>query len=92
MNFRTPFLSEIRATLALAFPLIIGQLSQMALGVADTLMIGRVGVVELATSAFVNSVLHVPLMLGIGLLIGVSVRVSQARCGTDFISGWGLGY
>ncbi|MBC2603438.1 MATE family efflux transporter [Puniceicoccus vermicola] len=79
MNIRSQFFREIRATLVLAFPLIIGELSQMALGVADTIMIGQVGVVELAASAFVNSVLHLPLMLGFGLLIGVSVRVSQAR-------------
>lgn len=83
MKSQSLFFREGRATLMLAFPLVIGQLSQMALGVADTLMIGRVGVVELAASAFVNSVLHLPLMLGIGLLIGVSVRVSQARGAKD---------
>lgn len=70
---------ECRATLKLAIPLMAGQLSQMLLGLADTLMIGRVGTIELAAVAFANSILHLPLMFGIGLVMAVSVRVSQAR-------------
>lgn len=70
---------ECRATLTLAVPLIAGQLSQMLLGLTDTLMIGRLGTIELAAVAFANSVLHLPLMFGIGLVMAVSVRVSQAR-------------
>lgn len=78
-NKRSDFSNEIAATLKLALPLIAGQVSQMALGLADTFMLGRVGVVELATCALAHSVLHLPFMLGIGLMTAVSVRVSQAR-------------
>jgi len=70
---------EGRATVVLALPLVAGQVSQMLMGVADTLMIGRLGVVPLAASTFANNVLHLPLMFGIGMSIAVSVRVSQAR-------------
>jgi len=70
---------EGRETLRLALPLIVGQLSQMLMGLVDTLMIGRVGVTELAAAAFANTVLHLPLMLGIGMAVAVSIRVSQAR-------------
>lgn len=70
---------EALATIVLAFPLIIGQLSQMLIGVADTLMIGQVGVVPLAAATFANTLIHVPFMFGIGMAIAVSVRVSQAR-------------
>ncbi|MGF1529832.1 MAG: MATE family efflux transporter [Puniceicoccaceae bacterium] len=79
MQGRGRFWVESWQTLILALPLVVGQLSQMALALADTLMIGRVGVEELAACALANSVLHLPLMLGIGLLIAVSVRVAQAR-------------
>lgn len=70
---------ECRPTVRLAVPLIVGQLSQMLMGLTDTLMIGRVGVTELAASAFANNLLYLPLMFGIGMSAAISVRVSQAR-------------
>ena len=70
---------ESRATLVLAVPLMAGQLSQMLMGLIDSAMVGRVGVVPLAAAAFGNSVLGVPMLVGIGLLTSVSVRVAQAH-------------
>ncbi|WP_435893767.1 MATE family efflux transporter [Oceaniferula spumae] len=72
---------EARATLLLALPLMAGQVGQMLMGVADTVMIGKVGVVPLAASTFANTLLMVPLLFGIGLLTSISIRVSQARGG-----------
>ena len=76
-------LREARASVILALPLMIGQVSQMLIGVADTLMIGQIGVVPLAASTFANTVIHLPFMFGIGMAIAVSVRVSQARGAND---------
>ncbi len=70
---------ESRLTLKLALPLMIGQLSQMLLGVADTVMVGHLGVTEMAALTFANSLFHVPFVFGIGLLTGVSVMTSNAR-------------
>jgi multidrug resistance protein, MATE family len=75
--------SESRLTLKLAFPLMIGQLSQMLLGVADTVMIARLGVTELAALTFANSLFHVPFVFGIGLLTAVSVVTSNSRGAGD---------
>jgi MATE family multidrug resistance protein len=72
-------LKELKTTMALAFPMMAGQLSQMLLGLADTLMIGRVGTVELAAAAFVNVLFHIPIILGIAITAAVSVRVSHAH-------------
>ncbi len=72
------FARENRDTLKLALPLIAGQLCQMLMGVADTVMVGRLGVVALGAATFANTLLIVPFVLGIGLLISISVRVSQA--------------
>ncbi|MGZ0657372.1 MATE family efflux transporter [Coraliomargarita sp. W4R53] len=58
--------------------MIAGQLSQMLLGLADTMMIGRVGTVELAAVAFVNSLFFLGFALASGLFAAVSVRVSHA--------------
>lgn len=74
---------ESRLTLRLAMPLMIGQLSQMLLGVADTLMVGQLGVTELAALTFANSLFHVPFVFGIGLLSAVSVFSSNARGADD---------
>jgi MATE family multidrug resistance protein len=76
---RPSFGRECRDTLLLALPLIAGQLSQMLMGVVDTVMVGRLGVVPLGAASFSNNIIAVPWVLGIGLLTSVSVRVSQAR-------------
>lgn len=75
------FWAESRATLLLALPLIAGQVGQMLMGVADTVMIGRVGVVPLAASTFANTLLMVPFLFGVGLLTSISIRVAQGRGG-----------
>jgi len=75
------WVGEARVTFLLALPLIAGQVGQMLMGVADTVMIGKVGVVPLAASTFANTLLMVPLLFGIGLLTSISIRVSQGRGG-----------
>ena len=75
------YLTEAKETLLLALPLIAGQLGQMFIGLADTVMIGRVGTVALAASTFANTLLMVPLLFGVGLLTSVSIRVAKARGG-----------
>ncbi|MGB6221718.1 MATE family efflux transporter [Haloferula sp.] len=82
MNRLSPFQSLLREgkqTGRLALPLVVGQLSHMLMGVVDTVMIGRVGVTELAASAFANTLIYIPMMIGIGMTMAVSIRVSQAR-------------
>lgn len=70
---------EIRKTLCLALPMMAGQLGQMLLGLADTLMIARLGSGELAAAALVNLLFHTSLVLGIGWAAAVSVQVSHAH-------------
>ena len=69
---------EVRPTWALAVPIMSGMVGQTLMGLADTLMVGRVGVVPLAAAALVNAIAHLPLVFAIGLLSAVSVLVSQA--------------
>ena len=80
---RSTLYREGRETVILAIPLIAGQISQMLIMLADTLMLGRVGVVPLAAAAFAGNVLHLPFMLIIGMSVAVSIRVSQARGAED---------
>jgi multidrug resistance protein, MATE family len=70
---------ESRATLLLAIPIIIGQLSQMLMGITDSVMIGRTGTVPLAASSFGGGVFGVFFIVGVGLLVPVSVFASRSR-------------
>jgi len=74
---------EARATWLLALPLIIGQVSQMAMGVVDTVMIGELGVVPLGASSFANNLMLIPFIFSIGVLTSISVRVSQSKGADD---------
>ncbi|MGH8017832.1 MAG: MATE family efflux transporter [Opitutaceae bacterium] len=76
-------LAEARRTLVLAGPIIIGQVGQILMGVTDSVMIGRVGKVPLAASAFANSVFGFAFISGLGLLVPVAVLVSRAHGAND---------
>jgi MATE family multidrug resistance protein len=72
-------LRESRATLLLAIPITIGQLSQMLMGITDSVMVGRIGTVSLAASAFGAGVFNVFFIVGVGLLAPVAVFASRSR-------------
>lgn len=74
---------EARLTAALALPLAAGQVSQIFISLADTLMVGRLGVLPLAAATFANNVLYVPFIFGLGFSMAISIRVSQARGAGD---------
>ncbi|MEX0330793.1 MAG: MATE family efflux transporter [Puniceicoccaceae bacterium] len=80
---RSRYFTELSKTLVLAFPIAAGHVSQMLLGLADTLMIGRVGVVPLAASAFAHSLFHIVFIVGVGLLTAVAVLVAHAHGAGD---------
>jgi MATE family, multidrug efflux pump len=71
-------ISENRRTLALGAPIIAGFVGQMLMGWADTIMVGRVGVIPLAACAFASTVLAVPMVFGFAVLSSVSVCASHA--------------
>ena len=54
-------LPEAKKTLKLAFPIILGEVAQMMLGIIDTAMVGAVGYKQLAAAALVMSVINIPL-------------------------------
>ena len=58
--------------------MIAGQLGQMMMGWADTVMVGRLGVIPLAACAFAVMAVNVFLVFGFGLVSSVSIRVSHA--------------
>lgn len=76
-------LPQAKNTLNLAFPIILGELAQMSLGIIDTAMVGAVGYKQLAAGSLVNSVMNIPFVFGIGITISVSQMVSMAHGRND---------
>ncbi|HEV7345720.1 MAG TPA: MATE family efflux transporter [Devosia sp.] len=71
--------AELRATFALAWPLVIAQLAQTALSTTDVIMMGWLGPDALAAGTLATTFLMPFLLLGIGIVGAVAPLVSQAR-------------
>jgi len=56
----------------------ISQLGQVAVGIADSLMVGRLGTEALAAVALANSIFYVFVLFGIGLAYGMTPLVAEA--------------
>ncbi|MDX1667639.1 MAG: MATE family efflux transporter, partial [Saprospiraceae bacterium] len=75
---------EVKYTLRLGWPIILGNLTQIALGVIDSAMVGAIHSSQLAAAAFVNSIIAVPMILGMGLTMAISPLVATAQGRDDY--------
>ncbi len=73
----------------LGAPLIVGQVGTIVLGFADTLMVGRHSVEELAAASFVNTIMAIVLVFALGFSYGLTPMVGQlyGRGDTESIGG-----
>jgi len=69
---------ELRATFALAVPLALTQLTQMAMGFVDVVMIGRIGPEAMAAGVVGTSVFFALLLVCMGVVMAVNPLVAQA--------------
>ena len=77
---------ELRETLALASPLIVAQLAQMALFTTDAIMMGWLGPKYLGAGMLTVSFLHPFFLFGVGVLSAVAPMVAQAKGAGDAAS------
>lgn len=75
--------NEASQTIKLALPIIIGEITQIALHLIDSAMVGAISYQQLAAAALVINVMNIPFVLGIGMTISVSQMVSLAHGRTD---------
>ncbi|WP_304041194.1 MATE family efflux transporter [Ignavibacterium album] len=68
--------SYIQKTLSLAYPVIIGQLGLIMMGVVDSIMVGELGAVPLAAASLSNSLIFIVLIIAIGNSIAVTPLVA----------------
>ena len=64
--------------IALAVPVVLSELGWTAMGIVDTVMVGRLGPVAIGAVALGNAVCYTPSLFGIGLMLGLDTLVSQA--------------
>jgi len=65
--------------MALAYPVVLAQLGHIMVSVADTMMVGQVGVVPLAAATFAGAFFHVLMLFA----IGVSYAITPLVAATD---------
>ncbi len=64
-------------TLSLAFPVILSNVGQAVVGLADNIMVGQLGAVPLAAASFANIVVNNVLVFGMGMAYGLTPLVGQ---------------
>jgi MATE family multidrug resistance protein len=75
---RGALIAELRAMLALALPVVVSELGWMAMGVVDTMMVGRLGPAAIGGVGIGNVVFWGVAIFGFGLLMGMDTLVSQS--------------
>jgi MATE family multidrug resistance protein len=83
--------AHIKRTLILSYPVMIGQLGFMMMGVIDSVMVGRIGATPLAAASLGNSLTLLIFVIGTGVafavtpLVAISVGAKKPKeCGVYF--------
>lgn len=69
------------ASLKLAYPIMAGQLGQIAVNLADNIMVGRLGAASLAAVSLAHAIFVVFIVIGFGLSYALPPLVSEADGG-----------
>jgi len=85
MTTSTPsrFAADVRAISVLAVPLVGNNLSVIGMQFADTVMAGQLGPRDLAALAVGVGFYHLFLLIGLGMMMGVSPNVAHAYGAND---------
>src|SRR3546814_13011132 len=87
-----PCLAEIKASLALGWPLILTNLAQMALLTTDVILIGRLGAETLAAGSLAISLYQILMIFCMGLvsatipMLSTTLRSEERRVGKEGVS------
>lgn len=84
--------AEARATLVLAGPIVLTNLSQMALALTETALLGRLGTQELAAGMLAASLYFAMLAPALGLALGAAPLQAQIRGHGRLTGGAGRGW
>ncbi|HET8854550.1 MAG TPA: MATE family efflux transporter, partial [Salinimicrobium sp.] len=72
------YTKEFHRNLHIAFPIMLGQLGHVAVGLADNIMVGQLGAAPLAAVSLGNSLVFIALALGIGFSFAITPLIAEA--------------
>jgi len=72
------YLRQSKATLLLAYAVMLSQLGQIMVGVSDSVMVGQLGTAPLAGVSLGNSIFILFLTFGVGISFGITPLVAKA--------------
>jgi MATE family multidrug resistance protein len=72
------YTSEFKKNLAIAYPVMLGQLGHVLVGLADNIMVGQLGAAPLAAVSLANSIIFIALSLGIGFTFAITPLIAEA--------------
>src|SRR5690554_2117631 len=73
-----PWRDEVRATLALAWPIVATNLAQMAIGTTEVVLLGWYSPEAMAAGVLGVNLFYAFMMIGIGIATGCSPMLAQA--------------
>ncbi len=74
----TMFKNDLKKTIHLSLPMIVGQIGQLTMSVADNIMVGRVGTDTLAAAAIGNALFTLVLVVGFGISMAITPLTAMA--------------
>ena len=77
---------HIKENLNLSFPIMIGQLGHITVGVVDSIMIGNVSIPQLGAVSLSTSIFGFILLFCIGLSYGITPLISSKKSDDNYIS------
>ena len=86
MNLKK-YTSEFKYNLELAIPVMIGHLGHVLVGLADNIMVGRLGAAPLAAVSLGNSFVFIAFSLGIGFSLAITPLIAEADGKSDIEKG-----
>lgn len=83
MSIFRRYIADYRNIVGLAFPLLLGQLGNIAVAFADNIMVGHYSTDALASASFVNNIFNVALMACLGFAYGLTPLLGAAFVRAD---------
>ena len=74
----TAYTQEFKKNLTIAYPVMLGQLGHVLVGLADNIMVGRLGAAPLAAVSLGNSLVFIALSIGIGFSFAITPLIAEA--------------
>ncbi|WP_304036669.1 MATE family efflux transporter [Mesonia mobilis] len=72
------YTKEFKKNLNIAYPVMLGQLGHVLVGLADNIMVGRLGAAPLAAVSLGNSLIFIALSIGIGFSFAITPLIAEA--------------